>query len=118
MVGFTGKWQPASAMVAKDMEVTTIVINLPYMSFIQRLKFLPFLLKQSIVQRPALRREFAEWNALKICDTRWHSFLYVLDHYILWGFYCLLAVLKGSARGFRWELPYRSCKIEGIHITL
>ena len=95
----------------------TIHIDLGWCSFPRRLSLIPFLLSMPIRERRALSREYGEWCATKLCDNNLHKFLYILDHYILWAFYCLVAILFGQVKGFSWERPY-DFDITGIKITL
>lgn len=97
--------------------ILTIHIDLRWGSFFQRLRLLPFLLSLPIKGRHDLSREYTEWCIMKLCDNNLHKFLYILDHYILWSFYCLIAVLFGRVQGFRWERP-NDFRVTGIKIDL
>lgn len=97
--------------------VTTIFIDLRGVPFYKRVAHLPFLFKQPIITRHILSREYSEWCALGLCGNNFHKFLYLLDHYILWSFYCLTAVFFGEARGFSWRRPY-DFEVTGIKIDL
>jgi len=97
--------------------VTTISINWNGLPIKARLKNSIWLLNQPYKLREELRKEYVDWSALGVFRNRWQSLAYLLDHYLLWGGYCLIAVIRSSAHGFRWSIPDRGCRIYGIEVN-
>lgn len=82
--------------------ITTISINWN-MPFKRRLKLFPRLLLSTYYARRELKIEYAEWQRLGVFQNRWHKLLYILDHFVIWWAYCIIALLRGEAKGFKWE---------------
>ena len=96
--------------------ITTIAINLSGIPLKSRLRNFVWLFYQPYKLREELRKEYADWSASGVFRTRWQGLAYLLDHYVLWGGYCLVAVIHSSVHGFRWSIPDRGCKIYGIKV--
>lgn len=96
--------------------ITTIAINWKGLCLKCRLRYFIWLCKSPYKMRKEIGKEYAEWSALGVFQNRWQRIAYLLDHFVLWGIYCLMALICSSARGFRWSIPDRGCKIYGIDI--
>jgi len=86
--------------------VLTISISLEHLSYQRRIMVLPSLLSYPIHHRKELMKEYTEWCVLKLLNSNTHKMLYILDHFVLWYFYCLVSVFKGKASGHQWECHY------------
>lgn len=89
---------------------TTISIELKGGGFWGRLPTLPRLLRIPFEDRQSLFKEYTEWKILGMFPKRWNKLAYIIDHSVFWGWYCLLAVIRGKAKGFQWYLGH-----SGIH---
>ncbi len=104
-------------MESGRQNITTIAINWDGLPFKVRLKNFVWLIKQPYNLRKELSKEYAEWTILGIFQRRWQAIAYLLDHYVLWGGYCLKALIFSSAHGFRWSIPDKGCMIYGIRVN-
>lgn len=97
--------------------ITTVCLNWRGLSFRYRLRLFLWAFTQTYRLRGLLKKEYAEWSILGVFRNRRQKIAYILDHYILWGFYCVVALIFGSAHGFQWSIPDRGCEIHGIRIS-
>jgi len=50
-----------------------------------------------------LKAEFSLWKSDDIFEKPMHKVYYILDHFILFPYYCVKAIVVGSVSKKRWE---------------
>lgn len=53
---------------------------------------------------PALKAEFDSWKSNDIFEKPIHKVYYILDHFILFPYYCVKAIFVGVVSKRRWKM--------------
>ena len=88
----------------KIHKVTTIVISLAGGNLLDRIRYALWFFPEPWFKFGNLNREYKVWNASGILDSFYHRFRYIVDHFLLWYFYCLIAAVRGQAEGASWQV--------------
>lgn len=63
-----------------------------------------------------LKTEFASWKVNNIFEKPVHKVYFILDHFILWPYYCIKAIFVGVVSKKRWRAEKGMAALPTIYL--